>query len=84
MKKSMRTGAAMLLSLSLTVLGGCGAKGAEDPALQSGDAAGKPVVAVTIVPEATFVKAVCGDAVEVVTLVPPGYSPENYEPTPME
>ncbi|HWQ51357.1 MAG TPA: zinc ABC transporter substrate-binding protein, partial [Terriglobales bacterium] len=35
-------------------------------------------------PEATFVKAVCGDAVEVVTLVPPGYSPENYEPTPME
>ncbi|WKY47589.1 zinc ABC transporter substrate-binding protein [Eubacteriaceae bacterium ES3] len=44
----------------------------------------KPVVAVTIVPEQTFVEAVCGDLVEVVVLVPPGNSPENYEPTPQE
>jgi len=42
----------------------------------------KPVIAVTIVPEATFVQAVCGDLADVVTLVPPGSSPENYEPTP--
>ncbi len=39
-------------------------------------------VAVTIVPEETFVKAVGGDLVKVVTLVPPGSSPESYEPTP--
>jgi len=39
-------------------------------------------VAVSIVPEATFVKAVCGDAVNVITMIPPGASPENYEPTP--
>lgn len=44
---------------------------------------GKPVVAVTIVPEETFVKAVCGELAETVTLVPPGNSPENYEPTPL-
>ncbi|HOA84918.1 MAG TPA: zinc ABC transporter substrate-binding protein [Bacillota bacterium] len=43
---------------------------------------GKPVIAVSIVPEATFVRAVCGGLAEVVTLIPPGYSPENYEPTP--
>jgi zinc transport system substrate-binding protein len=43
----------------------------------------KIIVAVTIVPEETFVKAVCGDLVEIVTLVPPGSSPENYEPTPI-
>jgi zinc transport system substrate-binding protein len=44
----------------------------------------KPMIAVTIPPQKTFVEAVCGDLVDVVTLVPPGNSPENYEPTPME
>lgn len=44
----------------------------------------KPMVAVSIVPEETFVKAVCGDLANVVTLIPPGNSPENYEPTPEE
>lgn len=44
----------------------------------------KLMVAVTIVPEKTFVEAVCGDLVDVITLVPPGSSPENYEPTPRE
>lgn len=39
------------------------------------------IVAVTIVPEAAFAGAVCGDRAEILTLVPPGYSPENYEPT---
>ncbi len=38
----------------------------------------------TIVPEQTFAEAVCGELAEVVTLVPPGNSPENYEPTAQE
>jgi zinc transport system substrate-binding protein len=42
---------------------------------------GLPKIAVSIVPQATFVREVCGDGFEVVTLIPPGYSPENYEPT---
>lgn len=42
----------------------------------------KPIIAVTIVPQETFVRAVCGDLADIVTLVPPGSSPENYEPTP--
>jgi zinc transport system substrate-binding protein len=41
-------------------------------------------VAVTIVPQAAFVEAICGDMVDVVTMVPPGNSPANYEPTPEE
>ncbi len=41
-----------------------------------------PKIAVTIVPQADFVKAVCGDNFDVVTLIPPGYSPESYEPSP--
>ena len=44
----------------------------------------KPIVAVSIVPEATFVEAVAKDKVEIVTLIPKGSSPENYEPTPQQ
>ena len=47
--------------------------------------AGDPVkVAVSIVPQATFVEAVAGKYADVVILVPPGRSPGNYEPTPRE
>lgn len=41
----------------------------------------KPIIAVSIVPEAAFVEAVAGDLVQVITIIPPGYSPGNYEPT---
>jgi zinc transport system substrate-binding protein len=41
-------------------------------------------VAVSIVPQETFVKAVAGDLVDVVVLIPPGNSPANYQPTPKE
>lgn len=44
----------------------------------------KPTVAVSIVPQETFVRAVAGDLVNVVTMIPPGRSPENYAPTPRE
>lgn len=44
----------------------------------------KLTVAVSIIPEQTFAKAVCGDLADVVVMVPPGFSPENYEPTPKE
>lgn len=44
----------------------------------------KWIIAVTIIPEKTFVEAVCGELAEVITLIPPGNSPENYEPTPKE
>ncbi|QZY54568.1 metal ABC transporter solute-binding protein, Zn/Mn family [Crassaminicella profunda] len=44
----------------------------------------KLTVAVSIVPEETFVKAVAGDLIEVVTMIPPGNSPENYAPSPRE
>ncbi|SFS05403.1 metal ABC transporter solute-binding protein, Zn/Mn family [Anaeromicropila populeti] len=44
----------------------------------------KLTIAVSIVPQKTFVEAVCGDLAEVVTLIPPGSSPENYEPSPAQ
>ncbi|PRR81033.1 metal ABC transporter solute-binding protein, Zn/Mn family [Clostridium vincentii] len=39
-------------------------------------------VAVSIVPQETFVKAVGGDKVDIITMIPPGKSPENFAPTP--
>lgn len=44
----------------------------------------KTIVAVTILPQKAFVEAVCGDLAEVISVVPPGYSPENFEPTPQQ
>ncbi|MDD3024913.1 MAG: zinc ABC transporter substrate-binding protein [Syntrophomonadaceae bacterium] len=52
----------------------------QNPAIPSNTA--KLRVAVSIVPQATFVGAVGGDMVEVVTMIPPGASPENYAPSP--
>jgi len=41
-------------------------------------------VAVSIVPQETFVKEVAGGTVDIVTAIPPGKSPENYALSPME
>lgn len=39
-------------------------------------------VAVSIVPQENFVKTVGGDKVDIVTMIPPGKSPENFAPNP--
>lgn len=44
----------------------------------------KLVVAVSIVPEETFVKKVAGENAEVLVMIPPGYSPETYDLTPKQ
>lgn len=93
MKQLKQVVLAFLLIFSLTSLAACGANGASnrsalpEPSGNAGTSSSgvsKPVIAVTIVPEQTFVKAVCGDLAEVITMVPPGNSPENYEPTAIE
>jgi len=48
---------------------------------QTTTASDKIKVAVSIVPESAFVMEVAGDLVEIVTVIPPGYSPGNYEPS---
>jgi zinc transport system substrate-binding protein len=69
-------GLTVILSIMLAV--GCSTN------IKVGETKEKPIIAVTIVPEKTFVEAVCGDLVEVVIMVPPGSNPENYEPSPQE
>ncbi|MGI5849350.1 MAG: metal ABC transporter solute-binding protein, Zn/Mn family [Christensenellales bacterium] len=44
----------------------------------------KITVAVGIVPEAAFVQKVAGDFADIVTLIPPGNSEANYQPTASE
>lgn len=55
---------------------------AKDPSLAS--APQRLTVAVSIVPQATFVQQVAGDLVDIVVLIPPGNSPTNYIPSPKE
>ncbi len=45
---------------------------------------GKAVIAVSIVPQKTFVEAICGNNFDIITVIPPGASPETYEPSPKE
>jgi zinc transport system substrate-binding protein len=64
----------MMLLLSL-IFTGCSKEVDQSDAL---------VVAVSIGPEESFVKAIAGDLVSVVTLIPSGASPTNYQPSPKE
>lgn len=79
-KKILYAISSFVLIGSLIVIAGCNANNSSESQQKNS----LPIVAVTIVPERTFVQAVCGDLVEVITMVPPGNSPENYEPTPSE
>ncbi|HCT64162.1 MAG TPA: ABC transporter substrate-binding protein [Lachnospiraceae bacterium] len=78
MKKVIRNVVRVAMVLGTMCLFGC-SNGAKEEEVKE-----KPVIAVSIVPEQTFVKAVCGDLVDIVTLIPSGNSPENYEPTAQE
>lgn len=49
---------------------------------KSGDANQKKVLTVTIEPQRYFLEQIVGDAFTINTLVPPGSSPETYEPAP--
>jgi zinc transport system substrate-binding protein len=44
----------------------------------------KIIIAVSIVPQETFVRSVAGDLVDIVTMIPPGLSPANYQPDPKQ
>lgn len=71
----------MIIVCGLLLAAGCDSSSGPDENQAGAD---RPVVAVTIVPEKTFVEAVCGDLASVVVMVPPGNSPANYEPAPRE
>lgn len=77
-KKNMMVAVLAILVLAVLFTAGCGQPTKDT--LSSVD--GKIKVAVSIVPQASFVSAVGGDLVEIVTMIPPGGNPENYAPNP--
>ena len=76
MKKKLFLGA--LFGILLVGLAACN----QVPVQKNEDS--KIIVAVTIVPQETFIQEIAGDSVKVITMVPPGSSPETYEPTPQQ
>jgi zinc transport system substrate-binding protein len=68
---------AVSLGLPLAAMGGKDSAGSAG----GGD---KPVVVVSILPQAYFVERIAGDRVRPVVLVGPGQSPHAYEPTPRQ
>jgi zinc transport system substrate-binding protein len=78
LKKVVYTVLSLTCVLSLLLVSGCRSQ----QTIKNKDE--KTIIAVTVLPQKAFVEAVCGDLAEVVTIVPPGNSPGNYEPTPQE
>lgn len=75
MKSTIRKRAALFLALALYLTG------LVVPALAEVE---KLVIAVTILPQQALAGAVVGDLADVITMVPAGTNPGNYEPTLME
>jgi len=70
------------LLLAATILSGCVSQDESSLVAPSGNASGRIKVATTIAPLGDFVKAVGGEKVEVIVVVPPGAEPHTFEPTP--
>ena len=76
----MRTSFIFALAVT-TAVAACGSDRSESESDRSVDDR-RPVVAATLPPIADLVREVGGDAVRVVTLLPPGAHPDSYEATP--
>ncbi|QSX05857.1 zinc ABC transporter substrate-binding protein [Sedimentibacter sp. zth1] len=71
----------IMLFLSFIVITGCSNTSSYT---ENENIENKITVAVSLVPEKTFVEKICKDKVNIITIIPPGASPENYEPTPQQ
>ncbi|MCY6485661.1 zinc ABC transporter substrate-binding protein [Clostridium aestuarii] len=76
MKNSLKKLCTFILIILCFILTGC------KKSLETQNSNTKINIAVSIVPEETFVKEVGGALVDVITMIPPGESPTNFEPTP--
>jgi len=72
---------ALLLVATLALGAGCSPSGAKAPAFAGGDG-GKLKVATSFYPMYEFTKAVGGDQIDLINLVPSGTEPHDWEPTP--
>jgi len=68
--------------IAITILSGCVSQDESSIAAVPSNASHKINVATTIAPLGEFVKAVGGEKVDVILVVPPGAEPHTFEPTP--
>ncbi len=78
MKVRLKTLVLMLCILTILALVGCGGAATQAPA----ESAGVLNFVVSIVPQQYFVERIGGEHVDVMVMVPPGFSPATYEPKP--
>lgn len=74
----------ILMGILVLSIVGCRSQNIKGSSKGSSGKSDKITVAVSIVPQETFVKAIAGELVNVITMIPPGNSPANYQPTPRE
>lgn len=80
MKRVLYLAISLVLTVSILLIGGCGAPKAASPAGPSSNQE-KVKVLVSIYPVYDFVKQIGGDKIELAQLVPPGVEPHEWEPT---
>lgn len=87
MKQKGRHTSQMFINLiplmGLIAIAGCTQKDTTR-AMQNTDRGAKPIVVVSILPQAFFVNQIGADTVETMVLVGPGKDPHTYEPTPKQ
>lgn len=81
-KKTKYLSILVILLASLSLLAGC--INQEKPDEISSGIEKNLIVACTIPPQEEFIKAVGGNSVEVLVMVPPGANPHTFEPTPSQ
>jgi zinc transport system substrate-binding protein len=60
------------------------AAGCRSPGSATSTPDGRKTLAVSIVPQKSLLEAISGGRFHILTAIRPGFSPENYEPTPQE
>jgi zinc transport system substrate-binding protein len=66
-----RAGSVGFLLIMVALVGCC----------RSPDLPSRPVVVVSVLPQAFFVEKIAGDRVEIVVMIPPGANPSTYQPS---
>ncbi|MEI8003055.1 MAG: zinc ABC transporter substrate-binding protein [Methanothrix sp.] len=72
----------LVLLLAASILSGCVSHDESSSTTPFRNASSRIMVAATIAPLGEFVRAVGGEKVEVIVVVPPGAEPHTFEPTP--
>lgn len=69
----------LIIFITIVIVSGCGTQGdsLEKPSL-------RPRISVSILPQKFFLEKLTGDQFFINVMIPPGYSPATYEPTPKQ